>query len=61
MYILVRESVGIAMPREEYPKTFKVWSVILEEIDKCVVRCLYCHRKRTATQFGWWKVNSGVV
>lgn len=23
------------------------------EIEKCDVRCLYCHRKRTIKQFGW--------
>lgn len=27
---------------------------LLDEIDKCVVRCLYCHRKRTIKQFGWY-------
>lgn len=27
---------------------------LLDEMDKCVVRCLYCHRKRTIKQFGWY-------
>lgn len=27
---------------------------LLDEIDKCVVRCLYCHRKRTIKQLGWY-------
>lgn len=26
------------------------------EIEKCDVRCLKCHRKRTIHQLGWWKV-----
>jgi hypothetical protein len=35
-------------------------SKIKEEIEKCTVRCLYCHRKRTAEQFGWWLFNAFV-
>jgi hypothetical protein len=27
---------------------------ILDEIDKCVVRCANCHAVRTAEQFGWY-------
>ena len=30
------------------------WKMIEEEIDKCEVRCLHCHRKRTIKQFGWY-------
>lgn len=28
--------------------------VIQDEILKCDVRCLHCHRKRTISQFGWY-------
>lgn len=29
------------------------WGVILDEIGKCDVRCVNCHRRRTARQQGW--------
>jgi hypothetical protein len=27
---------------------------LLEELDKCAVRCANCHIKRTRRQLGWW-------
>lgn len=35
------------------------WTRIKAEIGKCDVRCVKCHRIRTASQFGWWKVVVG--
>ena len=29
-------------------------SAIIKEVSKCEIRCANCHRKRTATQFGWY-------
>lgn len=30
------------------------WDRIKRELDKCVTRCVRCHRKKTAAEFGWW-------
>ena len=31
----------------------KPWTRVLAEIEKCDLRCVNCHRARTARQFGW--------
>jgi hypothetical protein len=33
----------------------KRWTRVLAEIEKCDVRCINCHRRRTARQFHWGK------
>lgn len=33
----------------------KSLAVIKEEIEKCVVRCANCHRRKTAKDFEWYK------
>lgn len=35
------------------------WSRILEELEKCEIRCANCHRRKTARDFKWWKGNFG--
>src|SRR5579862_5910659 len=32
------------------------WQAILAEIRKCEVRCANCHLRRTAQQFGWYRL-----
>ena len=36
----------------------KPWNVILAEIEKCQILCSNCHKKRTATQYGWFKAQN---
>lgn len=31
------------------------WSKVLEEIEKCDIRCANCHLKRTSKSFGWYR------
>lgn len=35
----------------------KRWARVLTEIEKCDVRCVNCHRRRTARQFDWAKLS----
>ena len=37
------------------------WDAILVEIAKCDIRCANCHRRRTASQYGWDKSYKDVV
>jgi transcription elongation factor Elf1 len=32
------------------------WPRVLAEIEKCDVRCINCHRRKTGREFGWAKV-----
>jgi hypothetical protein len=36
------------------------WPRVLAEIEKCDVRCVNCHRRRTAREFGWAKFETSI-
>lgn len=47
-------------PSKKYKSVSKMmgdysWNKILDEIDKCVIRCANCHRKVTSAQFFYYK------
>ena len=35
------------------------WKRIEQELEKCVVRCANCHRRKTARDFKWFRGNFG--
>src|SRR6185312_12425743 len=37
-------------------RTRTAWGKIQNEIAKCAVRCANCHQRRTAQQFGWYRL-----
>jgi hypothetical protein len=42
----------------ELVKRRVAWRTIRAEIEKCVVRCANDHARRTASQFGWYRLDS---
>src|SRR5438445_9252423 len=37
------------------------WDTIQGEIAKCAVRCANCHRRRTARQFSWYRLEAAAL
>jgi len=35
--------------------SFASWDRIKKELKQCQIRCVSCHRKKTAKDFGWYK------
>lgn len=50
-----RESMAKSAPVTVLALT-RTWTRVLAEIAKCDVRCVTCHRRRTAAQFAWSKL-----
>lgn len=50
-----REGCGKVADIGKLMSSAYAWSRILEEIEKCDVRCANCHRRRTAERAGWWR------
>ena len=51
---LVDKVSGIAQMLHRHVR----WEVIAEEIQKCEVRCANCHRRRHATEAGWFRAKA---
>jgi hypothetical protein len=56
--------------REQSEKSFTIgkvltdgysWDTIRAEIEKCDVRCVRCHRLRTARQSGWYRLDKNMA
>jgi hypothetical protein len=52
-------------PREKLTEVSRLimskrWLRVLAEIEKCDVRCINCHRRKTAREFGWAKLAGSV-
>jgi hypothetical protein len=44
---------GVKIANVSRMMALHTWSTVLIEIAKCDIRCVNCHRRRTAQQFGW--------
>jgi hypothetical protein len=52
-------------PREKLTEVGRLminrpWPRVLAEIQKCDVRCVNCHRRKTARQFDWKKASTSL-